>query len=246
MHIIKSGKGIPILFLHGFCEDHRVWGHLCAQLDSRFLCIRPDLPGFGKSKFASSPDLKEWAKELASSLDDEPVHLIGHSMGGYLSLAFAELYPERVSSLSLFHSSCLADNEEKKEARSKQVKFVENYGVAKYVDQLIPGLFASNTGKSIIEKQLEQAREQSATGIQEALKAMREREDRSHILQDATFPVHILSGKHDSLLSLKQQATMVSLPNRVKWTVLNQSGHMGLLEEVDIASKEITEFIGNL
>ncbi len=237
-----------MVLLHGFCEDSRVWQQVLPFWEE-YTCISVDLPGFGGSGVADQADLSYWANILHTTLNAaqvERVHMLGHSMGGYVALAYAELFPESLRSLSLFHSAAFADSAEKVEARKKQVEFIERLGVKPYVQQLVPSLFASTANPDLIQNQLKQAMEQSAAGIAMALEAMWKRPDRTHVLKTAPYPIHLISGRHDALLALTGQSELAAMPDSCTWSVLNQSGHMGMLEEPETAASVIRKFLDRI
>ncbi|TNE78220.1 MAG: alpha/beta hydrolase [Bacteroidetes bacterium] len=241
-----SGKEVLVL-LHGFCEDHRVWYSLSDELQG-FTLVQIDLPGFGESPVMEA-DLSIWAKEVDAVFKAEGIeqfHLIGHSMGGYVALAYAEAFPNQLKSLCLFHSTAYADTAEKVEARKKQVDFIQRNGVSPYVQQLIPGLFASDANRTLLEQQLAQAKEQSVVGLCAALEAMWARPDRTAVLLEAIYPVLLISGSEDTILSLEAQSELAAMPKQCSWTVLKHSGHMGMLEEPKLAAQVIKEFLARL
>src|SRR6202790_784201 len=142
------GTGLPVMLVHGFTEDRRIWNPLLAGIENKYNWILPDLPGCGGSAFNRSlSQLKDFSEALKAITDQENIArlvIIGHSMGGYISLAFAEKYPEKMSALGLFHSSSYADTSEKKASREKNIHFIQKQGAALFVEQAIPGLFSES------------------------------------------------------------------------------------------------------
>src|SRR5689334_1694113 len=122
-----EGNGKPLMLIHGFAEDHRVWDH---QLDAlkEFQLIIPDLPGSGKSALLNDTSMESMAAVMLAIMDKESIKeccMIGHSMGGYITLAFAEKHAERLNSFCLYHSTAYPDSEEKKEVRLKAIEFIK-------------------------------------------------------------------------------------------------------------------------
>lgn len=113
-----KGSGIPVMLVHGFTEDRRIWEPLLSGMENKYKWILPDLPGSGRSAYNKSlPEIKDFAEVLHAITANENISkmvLIGHSMGGYISLAFTEKYPDKISALGLFHSSSYTDSVEKK------------------------------------------------------------------------------------------------------------------------------------
>src|SRR5690606_2035738 len=130
----KEGEGNPVMLVHGFGEDGTIWKHQVEKLKNHFLLIIPDLPGSGKSELLDGDcTIEDYAEvirtiadtELLSNDQYQTFSLIGHSMGGYISLAFAKKYSHLLNSFGLFHSSAFADNGEKISAREKVIDFIE-------------------------------------------------------------------------------------------------------------------------
>src|SRR5215207_7591047 len=127
-----AGMGKPVVFIHGFGEDGRVWDEAIYELKKQFQCIIPDLPGSGNSIMKNGDwSIEGLAEAVGSILDVEEIPvatMIGHSMGGYVTLAFAEKYPASLNGFALFHSSAFADSEEKRETRKRGIQFIEQHG----------------------------------------------------------------------------------------------------------------------
>lgn len=247
LHYTDNGEGHPLVFLHGFCEDSRIWQDFIPHFLPSYRVICPDLPGAGKSPLSES-NLESWADELWALLDQigakKPL-LIGHSLGGYTALAMAEKRKE-LSGLILFHSSSFADNNERIQSRVRNIRFIREHGVTPFVQQLIPSLFAPEHKPKDYRFALKIATEQKKEGLISALEAMKVRPERSHILARAGFPVMVLSGLMDSILSVDDQARIASWPAQCQFSVLRNSGHMGFLEEPEEAAKQLTAFFENM
>ena len=241
-----KGEGVPVVLLHGFCEDHSVWQFLFDAVSGCQL-ISLDLPGFGQSGVALTPDLSHMADLVAlllRKMDIEKCILIGHSMGGYISLAFAEKYGHMLKGLGLVHSSPYADTAEKKDKRTKEQKFIRSNGHQLYVAQLIPKLFASTFGDNAVINQLvTNAQAYTVEGIIDGLEAMKRRPDRSEILRQLKCPVLCLAGKEDIVVSLEKSLAFACLPERSMMHFLPQVGHMGMFEATEKCREIITEFI---
>ncbi|HYG14602.1 MAG TPA: alpha/beta hydrolase [Bacteroidia bacterium] len=237
LNYTDTGSGDVLVLLHGFCEDLHVWEGILPEL-VRYRLVCMDLPGFGKSGLTEGKEvetLEDMATRVAVTLKMagiEKCTLIGHSMGGYVALAFAEKYPEMLTGWGLFHSTAYPDSPEKKEDRLKQVEFVRKNGPVPYVNKLIPGLFSKSHERSLqTEYSLKIARECKAEGIINALLAMRQRPERIETLTNAEVPVLIVAGADDALIPLEKLSYQASLPARCQFELLENSGHMGMTEE---------------
>jgi pimeloyl-ACP methyl ester carboxylesterase len=139
---------IPLVLLHGFAEDGWIWDQQVEYLKKNHRLIIPDLPGSGRSSLLpAETSVEELADFINAILDAEKTEkcvLVGHSMGGYITLAFAEKYPLRLKAFGLFHSTAYSDSEEKKKARRKSIELIRNYGVPAFIRQSTPNLFSEN------------------------------------------------------------------------------------------------------
>ncbi len=232
---LDDGEGMPVVLLHGFCETAKMWDDFTTHLPG-YRFIRPNLPGATPSALPDMPLTIEYmADAVATVLDACKVHnaaVIGHSMGGYVALAFAEKYPNRLLGLGLFHSHPFADSPEKREVRNKHIAFVLHNGPIMYAKQLFPSLFAPELRadhRMTLEKlKHEVVQAYTAKGIIAQLEAMRERPDRSEILKRLCKPVWMLIGEKDPAISLELSMQMTHLPENADIHLLPQVGHMGM------------------
>src|SRR4051812_23853606 len=151
------GEGQPVVLLHGFAEDGDVWNEQSGFLQQYCKLLIPDLPGSGKSGVLQKDNatIDDYAMCVNALLDNENIDkciLLGHSMGGYITLAFAEMFPEKLQAFGFVHSTAFADNEEKKSARQKGIKMIEEYGAYSFVKNTTPNLFTENYKKQYPQK----------------------------------------------------------------------------------------------
>jgi len=243
-----EGEGTPVVLLHGFCEDSRLWDEWLAFLPARpYLCI--DLPGFGQSELPDNLTIESMAESVDAVLQHlniEKCVLTGHSMGGYVSLAFAEKHPEKLAGLCMFHSHPFADSEEKKAGRLKAIDFIHKNGHLLYVRQMIPQLFAYDYSKGYqmeVNRLIHNAIHYAPEAIIAALHAMRLRPDRSEVLAKITCPVLLLIGKHDNAVPLDLSMAMAHLPERASIHVFPTVGHMGMFSAQRETAKTFREFL---
>ena len=247
VHYRKTGTGPCIVLLHGFTESLRIWDDLSNALSAAYTVIRPDLPGHGQTPvYGAVHAMEDMADMIAQITQDQKPHLvIGHSMGGYVALAYADKYPERLLGLGLFHSTAAPDSTEKKadRLRASALALQDKKG---FVTTLIPRLFAQanrTTLASAIEQLRMLALQTPAEGISAALLGMRQRPDRSHILQTISVPVLILYGLDDEVIPPARSAEEAKLPKDCMAHLLAKSGHMGFLEEPEETKNTIKKFI---
>lgn len=249
----RKGNGKETLvLLHGFMENLSIWSDMQPHLSENFSLVKIDLPGHGQSDILAEVHTMElMAKEVKKVLDHqklEKVHLLGHSMGGYVSLAFAEKFPDSLKSLTLFFSTYFPDDEEKKNQRIKSYRIITD-SFAHYARAGIPNLFNPNE-RDILEGKIETALATAlSTNNQGALacvKGMVERTDKKHVLENLDAKILVIAGKHDN--AVKTETTIKNLPDRtnIKSYILD-CGHNGHWEKPAICAAIInTELLHNL
>lgn len=229
-----NGEGPCLLFVHGFCEDQRMWESFVEEFSEGYTLLIPNLPGFGQSEAHEQLSIAEMAEAMQAILVAEQIPVVawvGHSMGGYVGLAFSELYPELLSGLCLFHSHPFEDSEAKKENRRKSMAFIEKNGSKKFVQELIPMLFSKEfrlLQKPLVASFTAIAEEQSQKGILAATQAMIDRPDRRIILQNTEVPVLSILGEQDQVIP--QDLSWVNLAPSALTVLIEEAGHMGFLE----------------
>src|SRR5580765_6907461 len=149
LHYEESGKGTPLVLLHGFPLDGRVWDAQQKSLGDRFRVIAPDLRGFGKSAPATSPftmeSLADDMHALLAEIGALPCVLGGLSMGGYVALAYVKEYPADLKGLALVDTRAEGDPPEGKEARAKMIELVKSKGPPAVADAMMPKLLAPDS-----------------------------------------------------------------------------------------------------
>ncbi|MBA4258406.1 MAG: alpha/beta hydrolase [Chitinophaga sp.] len=251
------GKGTPVVLLHGFGEDSQIWLNQIADLAAHCFLIVPDLPGSGKSAITEK-GFDEWLPDmsiesLAQSINQlliaENVSaciLLGHSMGGYIALAFAELFPSKLLGLGLVHSTAYADNNEKKIVRQKSIQFIEENGGYTFFKASMPNLFGKKfkeTQSPIIEQLIDQSKKFESPILAGYTRAMMNRPDRSTVLASANFPILFIAGPEDIAAPLKDVQEQATLPNKSYLNILDGVGHMGMLEAPHEMNNHLTNFI---
>jgi pimeloyl-ACP methyl ester carboxylesterase len=245
-----EGHGIPVVLLHGYLESLDIFDGFAERLTPFCRIIRPDLPGHGKSDLiegrASMDDMAEAVHAILEHLALKKAVIIGHSMGGYVSQAFANNYPEAVVALGLLHSSPLADIPQKKENRLREIKLVKAGRKVLIAQFSIPQGFAPENDKRLkdeIDNAIAIAAATSAEGIEQALRGMAVRPDYKHVLQGAEFPVLFVLGVHDSYFAFNEMLKLTELAANKQVVVLQHSGHNGFIEEPQLSADAILQFI---
>lgn len=245
-----EGNGFPVIFLHGFAEDHTIWNRQADHLGRLFRIITPDMPGSGNSAF--NPRLitiDDYADTVKAVVDAEQIShcvLIGHSMGGYIALAFAEKYPGILKGLGLFHSTAYPDTPEKITAREKGIEFIRQHGAYPFIRQSIPNLFSENFSKKhpeTVQSLITRYANFNPESLVQYYKAMILRPDRTRVLSNCTYPVLFIIGEQDKAVPLKDSLKLSHMPQLSYIHIQENSAHMGMLEEIDQSNDIIEIFV---
>ena len=236
----RRGKGTPLVLLHGYPLDHHIWDSVAPLLEGTFDLILPDLRGFGVSTTVETPyTMDNFASDIAGLLDHLGITksaIAGHSMGGYIALVFARLYPERVSGLGLVSTQVLADPPDRKEGRYKTAAEVAEKGIAGVVEIMTPKLTPSETLQAPAREIMERQKPAAYIG---ALKAMAERIDTSTLLASINFPVVIIHGDADSLIPVERAREEKSTLPHANLLEKKGTGHLPMMEAVRETAKAL-------
>lgn len=247
-----SGKGEAIVLIAGFPLTREIWDRQAAQLAEHHLVIRPDLRGIGASSVPDGPYLMETlAGDIAAVLDAlgiERAAIAGHSLGGYVAMAFCRMYSERVSKLALVCSRLAADSPEKARDRESLADRAEAAdSIVPVIDAYIPNLFAQRTAAErpeLIERARQIARGIDPKGAAAMLRGMAQRVDSWDIAEDLEMPVLIAAGEDDRIVPLTEAEEMRAAFPRAGLRVIARSGHLPMLESAQALSEVLGGFAG--
>lgn len=243
-----EGSGPVVVLIHGFGEDGIVWKNQL-PLSSSFKLIIPHLPGSRTSDLLEDMSMENMAESIHSVLTEEGVEkctMIGHSMGGYVTLAFAEKYPSLLESFGLFHSTSLADTEEKKNNRREGIEKIKAKGAKAFLKDFIPKLYSPSSQTahlSIIQKHIDDVSYFSEAALTSYYQSMMERPDRAAVLKQNKMPVLFVLGRNDSIIPFENALKLVTMPDIAYIHALENSGHMGMVEEPGKTNKIINNFL---
>ncbi len=254
-----AGSGTPLILLHGFGEDGEVWQQQVAALSSTAFVITPDFIGSGKSVLSpedfTAEDIKQLnslefqadaIKALLQHLNINQCIMLGHSMGGYITLAFAEKHPDLLKGFGLIHSTSFADSNEKKENRKRGIALMEEHGGFSFLKNTIPNLFTASYKKeypSEVNGLIEKAKGFQTKSLQCYYQAMINRPDRTTVLKEAKVPVLIVAGEQDIVVPINDSLFQSHQPNTCQINVLKNTAHMGMWEAATVMNGAITTFL---
>jgi 3-oxoadipate enol-lactonase len=227
----RHGSGTPLVLLHGYPLDGSIWSEVVPLLQDRFDLIIPDMRGFGESSREVAPhSLDDYASDIVGLLDRlniEKTAIAGHSMGGYVALAFARLYPERVSALGLVASQAAADTSERKQGRYDTAAQIAEKGISVVVESMTPKLTADERLRPLVQSIIEQQRPE---GMSDAMRAMAERINASAMLYTFRFPVVVIHGDADALIPIERAREVKNAVAHARFFEIKGAGHMPMME----------------
>ncbi len=251
-----SGGGLPVVLIHGFAEDGTVWQDQVDFLKKDCKLIVPDIPGSGQSPFIDNANIETYAAIIKEIIDAEnkksltgiaeKIFVIGHSMGGYIALAFAAKYPELLQGLGLFHSTAYPDAAEKKSARQKSIGFIKENGVMAFLKTSTPNLFTQSfnqTKPNRVAGLIKSGQNFTAAALIQYYEAMIKRPDRTAVLKSLQCPVLFIIGENDTAVPLQISLQQCHLPVCSFVHILHQSAHMGMWEETEAANNILAGFL---
>ena len=248
---VDRGTGPVVVLLHGFVGSADYWERIVPLLERHFRCIVPDLLGHGLS---DAPDglytieqMADGVLQLLDELNIDRVVLLGHSMGGYTALSFAERYPERLSAFGLIHSMALPDDAAGREKRTAVAERVRREGVGPFAEQSAPNWFAPENAKSMhaeLERVIGIGRETKPEGAAGAALAMRERPDRTGVIRDSKLPVLLVAGSEDGIAP--PDKAFAAENGRTTRHIIEGVGHMSLFEAPQELARHIASFVERL
>jgi pimeloyl-ACP methyl ester carboxylesterase len=233
-----------LVLLHGHGMDDSLWDDLDPLVNESYTIIRPNV-----SLQTSCHTVEAYADELYRLLTNTQINLctlIGHSMGGYISLAFAEKYPDMLEGLGLFHSSALADTDAKKHQRNQMADLLRAHGTDAFLRHTAPNLFGERYKRdhpAKIQAYIQHYGQIPAEALAVGMEAMRDRPDRTHVLKSMPFPVLFILGMDDQLVPFEKAVKQVSLPKKGYPFILAEAGHMGMVEQPEAAARIISWYM---
>lgn len=250
LNCIESGKGETVIFLHGFCETSDIWSDFQDRLSNEYHVVSIDLPGFGESTLPGFQfSLSDIAHNIKSFLDEKNLDhyvMIGHSLGGYIALAFAKQYQESIKGLGLFHSNVFIDSPEKKDSRTKLMDFIRKHGVGLFVKTFVPSLFYEKNIpplKQLVERLRDKAAQTQASSVIEYSRAMRDRESSVEMIKNMKVPVMFIIGEEDGSVPLDKSLGQAVLPVNSHVLRLAETGHMGMFEKPEETNRFVEQFL---
>jgi len=236
-----------VIFLHGFGEDATVWADFLKLLLAEHTYFCPDYASL--TNIESIDGYADWLNTYIKERGISESVIIGHSMGGYIALAYAEKFAKEIVGLGLFHSSAYADSEERKEIRLKTARVIAQQGTAKFIKGFYPNMFTEafkEQNTDFIEKQIERYSYFPKEALINAQIAMRGRVDRTKILKEADYPIMILAGEKDTFVPKEAALEQIALLKNGHSAMLERVAHAGMFENPAESAKVVMAFLSKI
>jgi pimeloyl-ACP methyl ester carboxylesterase len=246
-----EGKGKTVVLIHGFLENMDIWRDFSKSLSANHQVLLIDLPGHGNSEMQSSEShsmelMADIVNDTLEKLGIDKCVMIGHSMGGYVTLAFADNYQEKLLGFGVFHSHAFADTPEAKINRGRAIQVVKD-NHKDFISAFIPDLFTKDNQKKLAKEisELQTAsRKMSKEAVITALEGMRHRTDKEKLLRTTNLPVLFIIGKQDPRTPLEKMLSQIALPKHTEVLILDDVAHMGYLEDFNNTLSFVNHFVG--
>ena len=245
-----AGEGEPIVFVHAFPLDRRMWRHQARAFSRTHRVIAIDARGFGES--GPAPEvmtMEDYAADIAAVLDElgigGPVTLCGASMGGYVAFAFYRAYRERLARLILCDTKAAADSEEKRKEREATARRALAEGTEFLIEGMIPKIVAARADSGVIAEMEKMVRTASPGGVAAALRGMAEREDSTELLSRIEVPTLVICGEEDQISPPEEMREMAAAIPGARFEIVPGAGHVSPLENAARVNHAMDAFLTN-
>jgi pimeloyl-ACP methyl ester carboxylesterase len=250
LSIKAAGQGPAVMLVHGFPLDHRMWLKQIAQLSERYHVIVPELRGFGGSSLDEQYTLGDLADDLElvrrHLADNQRLHLVGMSMGGYVALEYWSRYADRLASLTLANTKPGVDDPAGKKGRLEMAEKVLQEGTWPAISVMIPRLLPTSALGTPVEQQVvEMMQSAKPPSVAAAQRAMAQRRDFTNLLPSIDVPTFVLTGNQDVIAPPQATAVWASQIPRSQFAELSGIGHMSPMEAPDRFNSLLLSWFGS-
>jgi pimeloyl-ACP methyl ester carboxylesterase len=248
------GQGSVVVLLHAFPFSHEMWRTQIVALQKQYRVIAPSLRGFGRSSgWSETPSIGRMADDVRALLDHlhivESVTVCGLSMGGYVALAFARMFPRRVRALVLADTRAEADSDDARAKRDANIEFAHRHTAHEFIQRLLPNMISAQTRDTqpeAVQELITIAAAQPTSGIAHALQALRDRHDATSELANIDVPTLVLVGSEDAITPLSAAQTLAGHIPDAQLQIIEGSGHLSNLEQPEQFNRHLAAFLKSL
>ena len=247
------GAGPPVVLIHGYPFNRSLWTEQAEALNSKYRVVVPDLRGFGESDSSEgTATMARMAEDVAALMDAlaiEQAVIGGLSMGGYVALAFARMFPARMRALVLADTRAQADTEEGKQTRHQQAEKALSEGMAGIADAMLPKLLTPETVSKrpeLVKRIRDMMLKTKPEGAAAALLGMAERDDQTEFISSIRVPTLILVGREDAITPVTDSETMQSRIEGSRLVVIENAGHVSNLEQTEQFNDALLGFLSTV
>ena len=264
VHILDTGadsenakKEKTIILLHGYLETLNIWNELTERLQDNYRVIVLDMPGHGLTDSAPAGEdgsvinTMEFGADVVKAIMEkcqaQHVCLAGHSMGGYITLAFCRKYPELIEKAILFNSNPYKDDPAKSEDRKREIEVIRGGKLDMLAELSIPKMFKPENLRLYDDKVMETIElcdMHNPDGIIASILGMQRREDTTDILENPPVPIMMFEGDNDRFMNMDGVRQMMEKFPKVKHVLLENTGHNSFIEAEQAVYQHICEFLG--
>ncbi|GAB4023632.1 alpha/beta fold hydrolase [Spirosoma koreense] len=233
-----------LVLLHGHGVDASIWDGIYADLVSEAPVVKPDF-----SRSTRHPTIEAYAEELYAQLQSAQIGnvvLVGHSMGGYVALAFAEQHPDMMKGLVIYHSTAYADDESRRNLRRQTIAGLERDGSAPFIKQQLPKMVAPTYPADKVQTLVDRYLTLPPDALIAGLTAIMNRPDRTPVLREAKFPVLLVLGREDQLIPFEKTVQLADLSSQISIAPIEQAGHLSMVEQPEVSAAVLKTFMARL
>lgn len=247
IHLNIYGEGTPVVLIHGFPLSSKIWD-IQKKLADHIQLVLPDLPGNGKTPYFPFT-LESVADELHHALQEKglsKIILMGHSMGGYISLAFAEKYKKDLLKFGLVCSHPFADTDAIREVRQNMINRIQDEGSGFVAESQIPKIFGEysiKNRKSAIAIAYDIMKSSAEKAVINGQEAMMVRPERTSVLTGLNCPIFLANGTDDPTIPEKKRQALLELLPHATSVLFENVGHMPMMEVGDDFNEKLLHFI---
>jgi pimeloyl-ACP methyl ester carboxylesterase len=252
LRIVERGAGLPVVFLHGFPFNHHIWDQQFDALSRDFRVLAPDLRGHGQSPAPEGVYTMDLlARDVVALLDDLGIARavwVGHSMGGYLTMAALRIAPERIAGIGLVATHPRPDGEARHAERLEQAERVLREGSVVMAGLMIDLLFAPavDPKSEVAQRAFAMMSETSPMGVAGSLRGMAERPDSMETLGNADIPAVVIAGADDQLATVDMMRRMADVMPQAEFVIIPNAGHMPMIEQPEALTTALDGFLKGL